>query len=120
MEGQYLYKDSWARAADPNYRDPHTGQLVSFGRDVTSALAQHGVIPAQGHGAISGALDGLGDLVADPVALGGKGFTAAQSGSFGGLAGKVFTGLGGGSRPLTAEMVDRARMLYPSYNRALS
>ena len=26
------------RAANPNYRDPHTGQLVSFGRDVADVL----------------------------------------------------------------------------------
>ena len=73
IEGALFYKDSWARAANPNYRDPHTGQLVSFGRDVTNALGIKGGEKT----VMSGALDGLGDLIADPLALGGK-VVAAQ------------------------------------------
>ena len=38
VEGHVAYKDSWARAANPNYKDPHTGQLVSFGRDIANVL----------------------------------------------------------------------------------
>ena len=68
LEGQFTYKDSWARAANPNYRDPHTGQLVSFGRDVTNLLGLQGGTKT----VASGVLDGIGDLVADPLALGGK------------------------------------------------
>ena len=116
LEGAAKYQDSWRAAANPNYRDPHTGQLVSFGRDMVSAAAAHGVIGGGGHGAYSGVLDGLFDLVADPLALGGKGFKAAQEGTIGGLAGKRFTGL----NMVTPEMVDHARMVYPSYQRALT
>ena len=66
IEGAVVYKDSWARAANPNYRDPHTHQLVSFGRD----------------------------MLADPVANVGKGLAGAHSlEGMGGLLGKRFTGL---------------------------
>lgn len=116
IEGMVQYKDSWKNAANPNYRDPHTGQLVSFGRDVASALHLTG----GNQTFVSGALDGLGDLVADPVSVGGKVFKAAQEGTLGGIAGKRWTGLGGGDVPITAEMVDHARMVYPRYRRALS
>ena len=68
MEGQATYQDSWKAAANPNYRDPHTGQLVSFGRDVASAVGISGGAKT----VVSGVLDGLGDIIADPVALGGK------------------------------------------------
>ena len=114
IEGALVYKDSWARAANPNYRDPHTGQLVSFGRDVTNYAANQGIIGKSDHGAISGAIDGLADLIADPVALGGKAQTLAREGELGGALGAKFTGLA-----ITPEAVDRARMLYPTYNRAL-
>lgn len=113
IEGATLYKDSWARAANPNYRDPHTGQLVSFGRDVASAVGLQGGEKT----VLSGALDGLGDLVADPVALAGKAVTGAHSiEGMGGLAGKVFTGTG----MTTPEQVDRAWSTLPSYRRAVS
>ena len=42
IEGAMVYKDARARAANPNYKDPHTGQLVSFGRDLTSWLGVGG------------------------------------------------------------------------------
>lgn len=68
IEGAVTYKDSWAAAANPNYKDPHTGQLVSFGRDVSSFLGIGG-----GAGKVtSGVLDGIGDLIADPLAIAGK------------------------------------------------
>ena len=116
LEGGFAFKDSWARAANPNYRDPHTGQLVSFGRDVVSAAATHGLIGSGGHGAYSGAIDGLADLIADPLALGGKAFKGAQEGFDHGLLKGVYTGL----NMTTAEAVDHARMVYPSYRRAIS
>ena len=42
------------RAANPNYKDPHTGQLVSFGRDVADVL---GARTGGFHDGLSGALD---------------------------------------------------------------
>jgi hypothetical protein len=110
IEGQVSYKDSWSRAANPNYRDPHTGQLVSFGRDVSSVFNLHGGEKT----AVSGALDGLGDMIADPLANVGKGLAGAHSlEGMGGLAGTRFQGL-----KITAENVDQAYQTLPSVRRA--
>lgn len=111
-EGQETYKDSWSRTLNPNYKDPHTGQLVSFGRDVASALHLGGGERT----AVSGALDGLGDLIADPVGLVGKGLGEAHSiEGMGGLAGRTFQGTA-----VTAENVDQAYQTLPSVRRAFS
>ena len=110
LEGAMFYKDSWAAAANPNYRDPHTGQLVSFGRDVASAVGAKGGERT----AISGALDGLGDIIADPVALGGKMLGAAHSlEGMSGALGNTFKGTA-----ITAENVDQAYRTLPSVQRA--
>ena len=112
LEGAVAYKDSWARAANPNYRDPHTGQLVSFGRDAASALGMKGGERT----VVSGALDGLGDLIADPVALAGKGLGAAHSlEGMNGVLGQTFRGTA-----VTAENVDQAYRTLPSVQRAFT
>lgn len=112
LEGQVAYKDSWQRTLNPNYRDPHTGQLVSFGRDVSSVLGLHGGAQTL----VSGALDGLGDMIADPLGLGGKAVGEAHSlEGMGGLLGKRYTGVA-----ITAENVDQAFDTLPSIRRAFA
>lgn len=105
IEGHVAYKDSWARAANPNYKDPHTGQLVSFGRDAADLL---GARTGGFHTAISGALDAMFDLGVDPAANAGKIYSSAYgiTGS-GGLLGQVFSG----TSTATAEDVQRASFL---------
>ena len=105
IEGHVAYKDSWARAANPEYKDPHTGQLVSFGRDVADAL---GARTGTFHGTLSGALDAMFDLGLDPVANAGKiyGSVHTVTGA-GGLIGTVFSG----TSTATAEDVARASFL---------
>lgn len=105
LEGHASYKDSWQRAANPNYRDPHTGQLVSFGRDVADAL---GARTGSFHSGLSGALDAMFDLGLDPMANTGKAYgdVYSQEGARG-LLGKFFTG----TSTATAEDVARASML---------
>lgn len=76
LEGQSRYKDSWSRTANgATYRDPHTHQLVSFGRDLTSALG----VTGGGAKVLSGVFDGLADLTADPVSLLGKAYAAQKT-----------------------------------------
>ena len=113
IEGVRLtYKDSWQRTLNPNYRDPHTGQLVSFGRDIASAAGLHGGEQT----AVSGALDGLGDMIADPLGLVGKGLGEAHSvEGMGGALGKIYQGTS-----ITAENVDQAWATLPSFRRAMS
>jgi thiaminase len=112
IEGQLTFKDSWQRTLNPNYKDPHTGQLVSFGRDVASAIGLHGGAQT----AVSGALDGLGDMIADPLGLAGKGLGEAHSiEGMGGALGRVYQGTS-----LTAENVDQAFDTLPSVRRAFS
>ena len=113
LEGQSEYTDSWARTADGNtYKDPHTGQLVSIGRDVASHIAPSG----GAHTVLSGAVDGLFDLMADPVANVGKGIGAARGpAGMGGLLGHRYTGTA-----ITAENVDNAYRVLPSFHRAVA
>jgi hypothetical protein len=112
IESQLSYKDSWQRTLNPNYRDPHTGQLVSFGRDIASIAGLHGGAKT----AVSGALDGLGDMIADPLGLVGKGLGEAHSvEGMGGLLAKRYQGLA-----ITAENVDQAFNTLPSVRRAFS
>lgn len=112
LEAQVEYKDSWQRTLNPNYRDPHTGQLVSFGRDVASVAGLRGGERT----AVSGALDGLGDLIADPLGLAGKGLGEAHSvEGMGGLLGQRYQGLA-----ITAENVDQAWDTLPSFRRQMS
>ena len=65
LEGQLFYHDSWDRTANGSaYRDS-TGQLVSPGRDVARLLG----VPSKGavHGIVAGGMDGVFDILADPV-----------------------------------------------------
>lgn len=111
LEGAITYKDSWARAANPNYRDPHTHQLVSFGRDVASAIGLHGSTGTL----TSGTLDAAFDLGMDPLSNVGKGFSAAHDvGGMGGALGTVFKGIS----TRDPEAVDQAWLSLPSYRRA--
>lgn len=112
LEGQVAYKDSYQRTLNPNYKDPHTGQLVSFGRDVASVFNLHGGEQT----AVSGVLDGLGDLIADPLGNIGKGLGEAHSlEGMGGVLGKTYRGTA-----ITADNVDQAFSTLPSVRRAFS
>ena len=113
LEGHFTYQDSWSRTADGSkYRDPHTGQLVSIGRDISSHIAPTG----GAHTVLSGAIDGLFDLTADPVGLVGKGVAGARGvEGMGGLLGRTFTGTS-----ITAENVDNAYRVLPSFRRAVA
>jgi hypothetical protein len=105
LEGHVQYQDSWQRAANPNYKDPHTGQLVSFGRDVSDFV---GARTGSFHNDLSGALDAMFDLGLDPVANAGKIYGSVYSqGGAGGMLGKVFTG----TSTATAESVEQASFL---------
>ena len=95
-EGQFLYHDSWQRTANGNaYRDPSTGQNVSPGRDLANALG----VKSKGfsHGLVSGTVDGLFDMVTDPVqnAAGVYGQATSKGGlRAGSLGGRIFSGTG--------------------------
>ena len=61
-------------------------------------------------------LDAVGDMVADPVALGGKAFAGAHSiEGMGGQLGKVFTGVG-----VTPEKIEQAYKVMPDVRMAFS
>jgi hypothetical protein len=114
LEGAITYTDSWKRAANPNYRDPHTGQLVSFGRDVA------GVLGIKGEGTldkvVSGGLDTAFDFGLDPVAAGGSIVGEAHSveGIEHGLLSQVYTGIS----TRDPEVIDQAYSTLPSVRRA--
>ncbi len=115
LEGAISYKDSWTRAANPNYRDPHTGQLVSFGRDFANVLGIRG--GGTTDKAVSGGLDAIFDLGLDPLANAGKGFAAAHdTEGMGGVLGKVFQGIS----LRDPEAIDQAWRTLPAYRRAAS
>jgi hypothetical protein len=74
--GQIQHHQSWIATANGNtYRDPHTGDVVSFGRDIANKLGVKG----GAFGTLSGVIDGIGDLSTDPLALGGKVVGLARS-----------------------------------------
>jgi hypothetical protein len=76
LMGQVAHPTSWAVTANGNtYKDPHTGDVVSFGRDIANTLHLHG--PA--FGTLSGVVDGIADLSMDPLANVGKVVGAARS-----------------------------------------
>ncbi len=89
VSGQGFYNDSWDRTTNGNtYRDPHTGNVVSFGRDMATLVdpaLQHRIETDKAfresgqYGQLSGILDGIGDVMTDPVGLGGKIVGAARS-----------------------------------------
>ncbi len=70
-----LYGDSWKKTADPNYRDPHTGELVNFGNDVAGWFG----IKGGARTALSGASNAIFDLALDPLASAGKVVGQARS-----------------------------------------
>lgn len=116
IEDHLFYKDSYQRTTNGEaYRDPHTGQQVSIGRDIGHLL---GLKPgSHPYTIVSGAADTLTDLALDPLAQGGKLFEAVRSekGAAGAL-GKVFSGTG--IRPDDPEAVGRALTQYPSVRHA--
>lgn len=66
-EGSQVYKDSWSRTANGSvYRDPHTGQLVSFGRDIASGFL-HLDHKSTAYNDLSGLLDAGADIYGDPL-----------------------------------------------------
>lgn len=101
-QAQFTYHDVWNNSAKGG---------GSMGRDVSSAL---------GYGKnrwISGALDGIFDLMTDPLAsAGGLASGARSAEGLGGLAGNVFKGTSVNS----LEAIDQARNTLPAYNRALN
>ena len=103
IEGHVAYKDSWTRAANPNYKDPHTGQLVSFGSDVSDLL---GLRTGSFHNNLSDAFNAVFTLGESAPGLGVARSPYTQAGS-GGLLGKVFTG----TSTTTAEQVEAASSL---------
>jgi hypothetical protein len=108
VEGQVMFRDSWNRTTNPNYRDPHTGQLVSFGRDIADGLRGLGVPGFENrsgaYNAISGLSDALYDIWTDP--LGNAGSVVGQAHSLegvGGVLGRMgYTGRGMTSDTLAA------------------
>lgn len=72
---QVLYRDSWNRTGNSQYRDPHTGGLVNFGNDVAGWIGLKGAAKT----AMSGASNGIFDLMLDPVASAGKAVGEARS-----------------------------------------
>lgn len=110
LEGQLAYRDSWSRTSSGDYRDPHTGKLVSFGRDIAGLVGLHG----SGFNDVSGVLDAIGDYTADPLALAGKVKGAANSvEGIGGALGYKYSGLA-----VNAENVDHAYANYAGVRRA--
>lgn len=113
--GGVMYHDSWVRTANGNtYRDPNTGNPVSFGRDVAGLLVGRHSAP---FGTLSGVLDGIGDLVTDPLALAGKlkaGVSGVEGGA--GVIGKHWGGLG----ITDPDLIDRADDTNPSFHRTVT
>lgn len=118
--GQITYHDSWERTTDGNkYRDPNTGNVVSFGRDVTSVLDPSLETKAndksEDYGTLAGVLDGLGDILTDPVGLGGK--VVAEARSVEGAPGLLKKVWGGTS--INPDNVDEAYGSYRSVRNAV-
>lgn len=112
LEGQFAYRDSWAKTASANYRDPNTGKLISFGRDIASVLGLHG----EGFTDMSGVIDAIGDYTADPLALAGKVKGAANSvEGLGGALGSKYAGL-----RATSENVESAYANYAGVRRSFN
>jgi len=141
VEGQFAFHDSWQRTANGNtYRDPHTGDVVSLGRDISDLL---GIKPKEGPGIhlgwdnlLSATIDGAFDIVMDPLQLAGRTYAGAVSATGtqgiqeGGLVsrtalggqgftsalGRVFSGTGAWA----PTDVDRVLSQYPSVRRAFA
>ena len=122
IEGKVAYKDSWARTTNgATYRDPNTGQPVSFGRDVAGVV---GLRPGTGsYRFVSGVGDALGDLSLDPLGHVGRIIGAARSAEGAhGLLGLRYGGLApqGNTAVQAAEDVSRVYDQYPSVQRAFA
>lgn len=89
VAGQVFYHDSWDRTGKKGYVDPHTGLPVSPGRDIASEVLGH--TPGKSKDWLSGALDGMFDIFADPVAKAAsfRADTLSEEGAGGWLGHKV-------------------------------
>lgn len=138
IEGQIAFHDSWQRTQNGNaYRDPHTGAVVSLGRDISNLI---GVKPKEGPGVhlgwsnmLSAGVDGAFDVVLDPLQLAGRlkgaassatGITGIEQGSLASRAigGRTVTPMlarfFSGAGAYVPEDVDRVLSQYPSVRRA--
>lgn len=114
LEGQVLYRDSWARSGAANYVDPHTRASVSFGRDIMSLLGRPGTAPYR---VGSGVIDAGFDLMMDPLGAAGSLSAAGKAGELGDkAAANLFPTL----RPLSGEDVETAYNRYPQVKRAFT
>lgn len=111
--GHVAYTDSWKRTTDGNtYRDPHTHSMVSFGRDFASAVLGK---KSRYDGTLSGVVDGIGDLFADPLGAAGK--IAGQMKSVEGAKGLLGKRFGGTS--INPDNIDAAYNSYRSVRMAV-
>lgn len=121
IEGQLAYHDSWQRTGAPGYKDPHTGQPVSLGRDVAGII---GLQPGTGmFKTVSGIGDALGDLTLDPLGQAGRLVGAARSAEGAkGVLGARFGGTAAQATPTVTRAGDVERIYnqYPSVQRAFS
>lgn len=113
VTGNLAYKDSWDRTTNGDqYRDPHTGQAVSLGRDIGHVLGLKG----GAFTALSGTVDGIFDLATDPLTYAmGVGAAARGAEGLGGVLASRFPGLGINK---SYEGVLDAFSKYPSFRRA--
>lgn len=116
LEARVFHPDSWQITTNgQTYRDPHTGQVVSLGRDVASVI---GLQPGTGtYKFVSGVGDALGDLALDPLAQSGRivGSALGARGASGALGTRF-----AGTAPQTADDVARIYNQYGNVRRAFS
>jgi hypothetical protein len=113
--GQVLYQDSWQRTANgATYRDPNTHSVVSFGRDIANLLTGNRN-PKKPNGTLSGVIDGIGDMMLDPLGAAGK--IAGQARSVEGAKGQLAKVWGGTS--MNPDNVDAAYNTYRSFRTAV-
>lgn len=113
LEGQVMFHGSWDRTQSNNYVDPRTGQEVSLGRSAADLTGTSGLW----HSIIQHTVDGISQIVLDPLAVGGSMIGAARSAT--GAAGKLGD-LFGGTAPVNAEDVDRVFSQYGSVRNAFA
>lgn len=114
VEGLLSHHDSWVRTADGNtYRDPHTHDVVSLGRDISHALGLTGPTFTTW----SGTIDLLGDLALDPTGSAGKVYAGARSvEGLGGIFKSTFVG-----KSWNPDNLDQLynSVFYPGFKRAV-
>jgi hypothetical protein len=91
--GNVVFRKSWDRTQSGTYTDPHTGQQVSFGRDIASGFF-HFHPGSTSYKALSGAMDASADIFGDPLqgALQQVGAARSVQGASGLLGDAGFTG----------------------------